>query len=71
MKQEKTAEQKQKITFIETGRIELNIRVPNLSAENAELIVRDLRFSLENSAKLLLLDEFVIARSMEYIEETE
>ena len=54
--------------MVETGRVELIVRVPNLSQENAQIIARDARFALENSAKLNLLNEFVVIRAMEYIE---
>lgn len=68
-KKEKTPGQK--IEFAETGLVGLDIKVPGLTPEKAQLIARDLRFSLENSAKLNLLDEFVITRSTEYVEGTE
>lgn len=68
-KKEKTVEPK--IKFAETGLVRLDIKVPRLVPEKAQLIIRYLRFSLENSAKLNLLNEFVITRAMEYIERTE
>ena len=59
-------EKEQKIKFVETGKIELTVKVPNLSQENALVIARDVRFSLENSAKLNLLNEFVMTRATGY-----
>jgi len=66
MTKEKIA--KSKTTFVETGRIELSIRVPNLLPEKAAIIARDIRFALENSARLNLLDEFSMERKVGYIE---
>ena len=64
----KTKTTEPKISFVETGKTELNFRVLNLSPENATPITRDVRFALENSAKLNLLNEFVMTRATEYIE---
>ena len=66
MPKEKTAEQK--ITFVEIGKVELNIRVPNLIPKNVKGIVRDIRRTLENCANLNLLDEFAEEWVMEYKE---
>ena len=68
MKQEKTTDSEQKTNFVETGFMELNIKVPNLVAENAPIIARDVRFALENCIKLLLMDEFTETRIVEYKE---
>ena len=66
MTEQKTAEQK--ITFIETGKVELNIWVPNLIPKNVKHIVRDVRKTLENCSRLSLLDEFAETRTVEYEE---
>lgn len=66
MPKEKTAEQK--ITFVESGKVELTIRAPNLSPEKAQLIARDVRQTLQNCARLELLDEFVETIRVEYTE---
>ena len=66
MPKEKTAEPK--ITFIETGKIQLNIRVPNIFPKNIPHIVRDIRKTLESCASLNLLDEFAETRIVEYEE---
>lgn len=57
------------IKMIETGKMELNIRVPNLSHGALVHIVRDVRRALENCADLNLLYEFVETRIVEYREE--
>ena len=58
-----------KISFAETGKIELNFRVPNLLPGAIIHIVRDMRRTLENCADLNLLDEFIETRTVEYREE--
>lgn len=45
--------------LVETGKVELIVRVPDLSPENALIIARDMRHTLENCARLELLDEFI------------
>ena len=67
MTKEKTSEPK--ISFVETGKIELNFRVPNLLPGAIIHIVRDLRRTLENCANLNLLDEYIETRTVEYREE--
>jgi len=57
-----------KITFKETGKVELIVKVPNLIPANAAIIARDVRLALENSAKLNLLNEFSAGRTVEYKE---
>ena len=57
-----------KISFVETGEIELNFRVPNLLPGAIIHIVRDMRRTLENCADLNLLDEFIETRTVEYEE---
>ena len=68
-KRKKNREKEQKTIFVETGKIELNIRVPNIHLDLVRLIIRDVQFALENSTKLNLLNEFVITRTVEYREE--
>ena len=46
-------------------KIRLEVKVPNLLPENAKVIVRDIRHTLENCAKLDLLDEFIETQIME------
>lgn len=57
-----------KTKLVETGKIELNIRVPHLLPQNANLIARDVRHTLENCAALRVLDEFTETRIVEYRE---
>jgi hypothetical protein len=57
-----------KISFVETGKVELNFRVPNLLPGAIIHIVRDMRRTLENCANLNLLDEFIEMRIVEYEE---
>ena len=66
MTQEKTVEQKTE--FAETGLVELDIKVPGLTPENAEPILRDIKRTLENCGRLSLLDEFTVTLRVEYIE---
>ena len=54
--------------MVKTDTVELNVNVPNLSPENAKLVARDVRRTLENCGKLNLLNEFVETRIAEYIE---
>jgi len=56
------------ISFVETGKVELNFRVPNLLPGALIHIVRDMRRTLENCANLNLLDEFIETRTVEYEE---
>ena len=55
--------------IVETGKVELIVRVPNLLPENAKPIMRDLRHTLENCGHLSLLDEFTATLKVEYYEE--
>ncbi|MEA1957740.1 MAG: hypothetical protein U9N01_05235 [Euryarchaeota archaeon] len=57
-----------KISFVETGKVELNFRVPNLLPGAIIHIVRDMRRTLENCANLNLLNEFIETRIVEYEE---
>ena len=66
MSKEKTAEQK--TTFAETGKVELNIRVPNIFPKNVKHIVHNLRRALENCAALRVLNEFMETKIAEYKE---
>jgi len=66
MPKEKTAEAK--TSFVETGKVELNFRVPNLLPGAIIHIVRDMRRTLENCANLNLLNEFIETRIVEYEE---
>lgn len=67
-KRKRDREKDQKTNYIETGKIELNIRVPNILPGNIKYIVRDIRRTLENCAMLNLLDEFAVERVVEYEE---
>jgi len=66
MPKEKTPEPK--TSFVETGKVELNFRVPNLLPGAIIHIVRDMRRTLENCANLNLLNEFIETRIVEYDE---
>ena len=66
-KKEKASEPK--ISFVETDLVELNLKVPHLSPQNAQIIARDLQYTLKTSAKLQLLNEFIETRIVEYREE--
>lgn len=57
-----------KTKMVETGNVELIVRAPNLSQENAQTIARDVRYALENCAKLKLLNEFTEMIKVEYAE---
>lgn len=57
-----------KIEFAETGLFGLNIKVPELTPENAEHIIRDIKRTLENCGQLGLLDKFAVTLSAEYTE---
>ena len=57
-----------KTKLVETGRIELNIRIPHLYSGAIIHIVRDIRRTLENCANLNLLDEFIETQIVEYAE---
>ena len=59
---------KTEISFVETGKVELNFRVPNLLPGALIHIVRDMRRTLENCANLNLLGEFIETRIVEYEE---
>jgi hypothetical protein len=59
---------KPEISFVETGKVELNFRVPNLLPGAIIHIVRDMRRTLENCANLNLLGEFIETRIVEYEE---
>ena len=63
-------EKEQKTKMVETGNMELNVKVPNLLPEEATVIARDVRRTLENCARLEMLDEFVETRAVEYKEVT-
>jgi len=54
--------------MVETGKVELIVRVPNLLQDNARLIARDVRLALENCGKLDLLNEFTETLMAEYRE---
>ena len=57
-----------KISYVETGLVELSIKVPGLLPENAKTIRRDVRRTLENCGSLNLLDEFTEVSMVEYRE---
>lgn len=59
---------KSKIKFVETGKIELRLRVPGVSPENIKFIVRDTRRTLENCARLNQLNEFSETMIVEFKE---
>ena len=62
-------EKKQKIIFVETGKVELTFQVPNLLPENAKVVIREVRHGLENCGRLDLLNEFTETLMVEYREE--
>lgn len=53
---------------VETGKVELIVKVPHLIPENAKNVMRDVRRALENCGRLSLLDEFTETLRVEYIE---
>ena len=57
------------MAFVETGKVELNVLVPNLSPGAVIHVLRDMRRTLENCATINLLSEFVVTRIVEYKEE--
>ena len=56
------------VKMVETDKVELTMRAPNLSPENAKIIARDVRRTLENCGRLNLLNEFAIVARAEYAE---
>lgn len=66
MHKTKIAEPQMKM--VKTDTVELNVNVPNLSPENAKLVARDVRRTLENCGKLEMLDEFVEILRVEHAE---
>jgi len=52
----------------ETGLVELIVKIPHLTPENAKTIVRDARRALENCGSLNLLGEFIEMLRVEYTE---
>lgn len=56
------------LKMVETGKVELIIKVPHLTPENAKVIMRDVRRTLENSGRLDLLNEFTETVMVEYRE---
>lgn len=57
-----------KTKMVETGKVELIVKVPHLIPENAKNIIRDVQRVLENCSKLNLLNEFTEERKVEYAE---
>lgn len=66
MSKTKTPEPETKM--VETGFIELIVKVLNLLPQNANLIARDVRRTQENCAALRVLDEFAETPIAEYTE---
>ena len=64
----KTKTPEPKISFTETGLVELSIKVPGLLPENVKTLIREVRHGLENCGRLDLLDEFIETRTVEYRE---
>ena len=52
--------------MIETGTLELSVKMKTLQREVALLVERDIRKTLQNCAAIKQLDEFVITRTVEY-----
>ena len=44
--------------------VEVIVSIPNLTWDNAALVVRDIRRTLENCVKLGLLDDYVVSRKL-------
>ena len=68
MQMHETKTSRPKISFVETGLVELSIKVPGLLPENVKTIIREVRHGLENCGRLDLLDEFIETRTVEYRE---
>lgn len=49
----------------ENKEVKIVVSIPNLTWDDAALVVRDLRHTLENSAKLELLDDYVISHKLQ------
>ena len=58
-----------KIKMVETGTLELTVKMKTLQREVALLVEREIRKTLQNCASIKQLDEFVITRTVEYREE--
>ena len=65
MKQEKT---EPKTEFVETGTLELSVKIKVLSREKALYAEREIRRTLQNCVSIKQLDEFVVTRIVEYAE---
>jgi len=57
-----------KTKVVETGKINLSINILGLARQNVGAIVRDVRHTLENCAKIQLMDGFTETRLVEYRE---
>lgn len=66
MPKEKTAEPKTE--FVETGTLELSVKIKSLSREKALNAEREIRKTLQNCVSIKQLDEFVVTRIVEYRE---
>lgn len=45
--------------------VEVIVSIPNLTWVNAALVVRDLRYTLENCVKLGLLEDYVVSHKLQ------
>jgi hypothetical protein len=57
-----------KTEFVETGDVEISVRVPNLRPLRAGSIARDLQHTLEKWTRVGILLEFVVTQAVEYKE---
>ena len=64
----KTKISEPEIEMVETGTIELSVKMKTLRRETALSVERDIRRALQNCASLKQLDEFVVTRTVEYAE---
>ena len=55
--------------MVETGTLELSVKMKTLKREVALNVEREIRRTLQNCASLKQLDEFVVTRTVEYREE--
>lgn len=66
MNKTKTSEPETKM--VETGTLELSVKMKTLKREVALSVEREIRRTLQNCASIKQLNEFVVTRTAEYIE---
>ena len=57
-----------KTKMVETGTLELSVKMKTPKREVALSVEREIRRTLQNCAALKQLDDFVVTRTVEYVE---